>query len=612
MGKATGKTPADLLREHGIDKELGEHKLYDLQEINELTSGFAYVNDKGHLCVMNKNGEETVLANFVPIPLKELVFDNGKDKERLFEIKGVLGNDTPLPTIRIKTGEFPSLQWITEQWGIKANIGTGYGVKDKLRHTIQSLSQNVDEEYIFSHLGWRKIDGEYSYLHGGGSIGQPVNVELEFEELKRYSLPSEPLNVLDTIPHTFRLLNAAPHSTTLPLLSMVGLAPFCEMAKEVFGNEPPIVLWVLGKSGARKSTLCAVFLSHFGNFHSKGLPASFKDTWNSLEKKAFLTKDSILLVDDFYPPKTKKESELLEQTAQNLLRGYGDRVGRTRMKQDTSIREGYAPRGICIVTGENEPNASTSTSARYFPVKMKKGEVDLELLTDIQRVSKPYLAHTTAHYIEWIRAKWDELKEKMESDYYHYQSMLTLNEEHHGRIGESSAWLMVGLDMFLTFAVEIDYLEESEKDKYIVESISHYMKTSSEHHESIDADKPTSMFIDAIQELINAEKVCIESASSENYIGFGFGEKIGYYDDHFFYLRKDITFNQVIKFYKEQDVRFPLKKERLLAEMEEEGKIRTGVKRTIAKLIPKKGKAERFIWLYRDTLKVVEEEPATV
>jgi uncharacterized protein (DUF927 family) len=85
--------------------------------------------------------------------------------------------------------------------------------------------------------------------------------------------------------------------------------------------EPSLLLfYIWGKSDARKSTITALLLSHFGSFDPKGLPASFRDTANSIEKPAFLAKDTVLSVDDLYQAHDPRERTKLEGVLDHLGR----------------------------------------------------------------------------------------------------------------------------------------------------------------------------------------------------------------------------------------------------------------------------------------------------
>ncbi len=54
-----------------------------------------------------------------------------------------------------------------------------------------------------------------------------------------------------------------------------------------------------GRTGSMKSTLARLILSHFDNFNNTDLPMSFRDTANSIVRKAFLLKDTLTVIDDF-------------------------------------------------------------------------------------------------------------------------------------------------------------------------------------------------------------------------------------------------------------------------------------------------------------------------
>ena len=71
------------------------------------------------------------------------------------------------------------------------------------------------------------------------------------------------------------------------------------------------------------------------SFGPKGLPASFRDTGNSIEEMAFQAKDSLLVVDDLYPAKNPKERTKLEGVLEYLLRNQGDRQGKGRLKSNS-------------------------------------------------------------------------------------------------------------------------------------------------------------------------------------------------------------------------------------------------------------------------------------
>ena len=134
-------------------------------------------------------------------------------------------------------------------------------------------------------------------------------------------------------------------------------------------------LHLTGPTGAFKTELAALAQAHFGAaFNGRRLPASWADTANMLEKKAFLAKDAVLVVDDFAPTGTTADVQRLHREADRLFRAAGNRSGRARMRADGGSRPTYYPRGLIISTGEDIPSGQ-SLRARLLVLELTPGEI---------------------------------------------------------------------------------------------------------------------------------------------------------------------------------------------------------------------------------------------
>lgn len=51
------------------------------------------------------------------------------------------------------------MNWPVSEWGTRAVVFAGQGVKDHLRTAIQLLSGDVPRRITYTHLGWRQIEG---------------------------------------------------------------------------------------------------------------------------------------------------------------------------------------------------------------------------------------------------------------------------------------------------------------------------------------------------------------------------------------------------------------------------------------------------------------------
>src|SRR5699024_4048306 len=144
---------------------------------------------------------------------------------------------------------------------------------------IQKLSTNIPNKKIYTHLGWIENDEQWSYLHAGGCIGsQDIEVNID-PQLSRYSLDNK-LDTNDAIILSMKLFEVASYEITIPLISLVFLAPLVSIVDP--NNTPKFIIWMHGLTASRKTSLAMCLLNHFGNFGNTPL-MSFRDTANSIE-----------------------------------------------------------------------------------------------------------------------------------------------------------------------------------------------------------------------------------------------------------------------------------------------------------------------------------------
>jgi uncharacterized protein (DUF927 family) len=117
------------------------------------------------------------------------------------------------------------------------------------------------------------------------------------------------------------------------LQSSVFLAPHCELLR------PDFALWLFGSTGTMKTTLAALFTSHFGDFPDKNaLPGSWESTGNALEKTLFTLKDTLAVIDDYAPQADSSAQHKVERAVSQVVRSAGNLSGRSRMRSDTTLR----------------------------------------------------------------------------------------------------------------------------------------------------------------------------------------------------------------------------------------------------------------------------------
>ncbi|SET51582.1 protein of unknown function [Natronincola peptidivorans] len=537
--------------------------LQRLRHINEFD-----LDNQGNLCSYDKNGSPYRLSNFVAMPTKEIIRDDGVSQERTFRIKGIRKGGYKLPPVDISPQEFVGMNWVISNWGIETSIKAGMGKKDIVRDAIQNMGENIKKHTIFTHIGWRQeMNNKYTYLHSEGGVGETdVTVELE-EFLKRYKFPNKIPSTKKAAQESLSLLKLATEEVTIPLLALVYLAPLVEVFKRA-GIEPNFVMWLHGNTGTRKTTLAMLYLCHFGNFNGKNPPASFKDTANALERKAFATKDSLLLIDDFHPESSKSEASKINQTAQRILRMYGDRIGRGRLTSTIEFQKDYPPRGMALVTGEDVPKGQSSV-ARFLGVEILNDEINLKLLTRAQK-NNHLLSQSMVGYIKWLIPQMDELPQKIAKRFQNKRSYFQ-GESAHGRLGDAATCLMIAFELMLEYMIEVGACNK--KMAQILSKMGDRVLISliTKQNSLVRQEKPVEIFKKVLEELLSTGKVRLEpinTIDSFNQVKTE-GERIGWTDKNYYYLLPDTTYNVVCRFLASRGEIFPVKERTLWKHLDE-------------------------------------------
>src|SRR3984957_19307126 len=141
-------------------------------------------------------------------------------------------------------------------------MAAGMGIKDQVREAIQLLSSTqMAERTVHTHTGWRKLDGGWAYLHGGGALGATgavtwVETALP-AALAPFSLPASPAGaeLKGAIRASLTVLDLAPDRVTVPTLGAVwrsipGAADFS--------------VFIYGATGRFKTALASLLQQHFG------------------------------------------------------------------------------------------------------------------------------------------------------------------------------------------------------------------------------------------------------------------------------------------------------------------------------------------------------------
>ncbi|HBP16182.1 MAG TPA: hypothetical protein DEA08_00120, partial [Planctomycetes bacterium] len=324
--------------------------------------------------------EDVPLANFTARISAEVAEDDGAEERRFFEITAKLAQGATR-VVQIPSSQFGGMGWVLEHLGAGAVVEPGRIVQERTRHGIQILSGSPPQRRVFTHLGWRKVEDRWVYLHAGGALGaegavEDVQVRLD-DPLDRFALPEPPKGdeLAEAVWACLRFLELAPKRLTIPLLAL----PYRAVQGEV-----DLTAFLYGGSGFHKSCLAALSQQHFGSdLHFQNLPGSWMSSANALEGTLFLAKNALFVIDDFIPTGSAHDRARSHRDVDRVVRGQGNRAGRQRMRPDSTLRPVKRSRALVLCTGEELPRGESLT-ARMIVLPVGPGDVNRELLSTCQ------------------------------------------------------------------------------------------------------------------------------------------------------------------------------------------------------------------------------------
>ena len=564
-----------------------------------------------HCLLETKNSKQgpydKKLCNFMPWITSEVTLDDGAQTTTRIRLKGIHQSGRELPEIEIPADELGNFNWVAKHWGINCILEVGQNVKDSLRYAIQTSAESADHQTVYAVTGWKKINGVWEFLMPGAD---DLTVHLP-GKMQGYRMEQE-YDYLDVQVVSCLMQDSfAPDEILLPLLAFTFLTPLNHFLK-LAGCEPKFVLFLVGKTGSRKSTLAALFLSFFGRFTGTELPLSFRDTANSILHNAFTLKDVLTCIDDFHPA-GRQEEQKLTATAQSIMRAYGDRTGKGRLRADSTPMDARPPQGNAIITAEFPPDIGESGTARYFALELKNGDIDLEYLTSIQReAEKGTLRRCMFAYIQWLKELFlvsdDTQKEFVSLLKGMFETRRNDFRESgiqcHGRVPEAVAHLQIGMDMFLFFLKDNGNIPEDYM-KYIAKHFKEILyDLARKQADSIVQDKPTHKFIRKLYALIESNQCSLLPRNQIH--DFVPSNCIGYEDETLLYLNCDLAHRAVKKLCEDQGEAFTISCKSLLKQLAEEELIFTSAGQN-TRSVRINGKSKRLLCLYREKAQLIAD-----
>jgi hypothetical protein len=442
-----------------------------------------------------REGEVLIpLTNFTATIVADVSRDDGTERETAFEIEATLGKRKARFTI--PAARFNSMGWPAEHLGAEALVYPGITVKDHARAAIQMLSRRpIPRRTIYTHTGWRLIDGTWAYLHAGGAIGaagpvQGVQVELP-TALAPYELPDLPNGdeLAVAIRASIKMLGLAPDTIIFPV--------FCAIWRAALGS-CDFSPYLAGPSGVFKSELAALCQQHFGaGLDARHLPGSWHSTDNALEGLLFAAKDTIAVIDDFAPCGGPHDVARWHQRADRVLRAQGNNSGRGRMRPDGSLRPNKPPRGLAVSTGEEIPRGQ-SLRARMFITEISQGDINKSLLTRCQQDARAGVyAHTMAGFVRYLAPRYEQVRQGLRGEVEALRREAAEGSSH-CRTPDIVANLALGLRYFIDFAQDAGVLSGTEGKALWSQGFEALIEAAARQADHQSASEPTRRFIELL------------------------------------------------------------------------------------------------------------------
>jgi len=562
--------------------------------------------------------EHEPLANFRFNIVESVVLDDGVEPTRQYIVSGSSQNGRQLPARTIPAREYDSMNWATREWGTAAVPYAGMAQRDHLRAAGLLLSDPI-ERTVYTHTGWRVVDGKDVYLHAAGALGpddDPPDAHVDLQgQLAAYVMPHRPtLEQAAAAMHThLQLLTVAPPRIMAPILLAVYRA--------VLGDSD-FVMHLFGRTGAGKSQLAALAQQASGaDMTSDKLPGSFLSTANANEVLASDLKDELFVIDDFNPTGSRTDQDRYHANFERTGRAIGNSSGRGRLRPDGTRRPVRPPRALILTTGEENPKGH-SLRARMIIIEVRPTDVDWQLLTSAQHAAaEGEYATARAGYISWLAGDLEGVRNTFK-DHRHAERRAYTDKSAHPRTVDIAAQLMATwtaalrpyLETLPTFPkAKLDELGETLRAGVLAT-----VAVQADHQNAAD---PVNHFLGLMTALVTSGRGHLADVhgghldgswgwrETPNQTGYApQGVRLGWHAGKEVYLNPDTVFAEANRLGEAQNEPIPLTKQTLWKRMAERGLIQVTVEAGRTRYTPKRsveGVSRRVLVLPISTLREV-------
>lgn len=496
-----------------------------------------YSADNGELVVSTNSDrayfelEGKAFTNFCAI-LLAVIQVHFPDRTRHDVELAVWGKDLPFRVIRLEASALRSSRWIND-------LGPQYicerGSKNiQILLQAMSLYAPVRDEYLYN--GW-DIEGQNIYIWNGTHLTGDV-----------WDAPTS----LAPCRHVLDMLDVAPHSLTIPLLS-IALLSLVQSRMMAQGEYFKGVCCIVAPTQSFKSTLASLF---FNFENGREADINFEATMAAIVRTVGSARDSTTIVDDFKPGATKAETSELVRKLSTIIRMCSDSSGGVQKAGPQNSTFSNMAHGLVLVTAEQIQLQVQSTLARLLILEINRKDVDVAKLTGYQG-QHPLYREFIQNFISYIatfsvNSFCEHLAQQFLQERNVLRSEISEDVPADNRTSDMVTWLWIAFRKFLDYALLVGAVSQEGYDSFSREARKVFVSIMEKQAERVADLAPLRQFFRGLQVLLETKEARIGELQARNsgYSVAASKEAIGFSKKGFVYLKNGAALQVVASYYR--------------------------------------------------------------
>lgn len=278
---------------------------------------------------------------------------------------------------------------------------------------------------------------------------------------------------------------------------------------EVAEHPLEFLLFITGKTGSMKTSMAKALYMQLARDDKRERPRRIDmDTGTSFERSLAETGyDTVILFDDYAPPKTSREKKTLQDNFERVVRMVGDRSTRSRSNRKLEDCQGEGVHGSVVITGEVMGDG-LSSNLRCLYCNIERDKVNVNALTWLQE-NKCAITTLIKLFTDYAGMNWKGIVEMIRHQYPVMRQRIQDSDEFsHFRTNEKYAYFMVLADIVKCFLQWYNCLN-AESLSFFNNLEDGVIRVLSRSEASIEDYDPVKTYVRAFIELMSIGRIKI-------------------------------------------------------------------------------------------------------